>query len=272
VPRRCWICSHESTEVTCSRPVRKDRRERFKAATPVISALERQIIGTIRSECSNYAQLEAAIDSRVVARSSIIASVVSTSSYSQAKIKALPKHLQRAAYVKALYPLARETHPTTAMQWCVSAAAEMTDEQLHALIISPKELKKCLRLHAQSAKAVPPAAARSRRQESDSESIASGSEMSDYNHVGSSSSDDGGSSSDDDDGEGSAVEDGDSSEGSGNDDEDDDDGDDGSDDGSDDGDVDGDGDDGDDDDDDDDDHDDDDDDDRNEGDDDNSYE
>ena len=235
MPRRCWICSHESTEVTCSRPVRKDRRERFKAATPVISALERQIIGTIRSQCSNYAQLEAAIDSRVVARSSIIASVVSTSSYSQAKIKALPKHLQRAAYVKALYPLARETHPTTAMQWCVSAAAEMTDEQLHALIISPKELKKCLRLHAQSAKAVPPAAARSRRQESDSESVASGSEMSDYNHVGSSGSDDdGGSSSEDDDGEGSVVEDGDSSEGSGSDDEDgdedDDDGDDDADD------------------------------------------
>lgn len=171
---------------------------------------------------ADYAQLEIAIDSSVVARASIIASVASTSSYSQAKVKALPKFLQRDAYLKALYLVAREFRPACAMQFCTSGTAEMADDQLHVLITSPKELKKCLRAFEKTArpKTVQGTVQRSRLHESDDESAGSGSEMSDYNHFGSSSSDDDSSSSDDDssssdeDGESSVVNESGSSEAS----------------------------------------------------------
>ena len=64
-PGRCWVCSHESTEIKCSRPVRKDRRERFKSATSVISALERQITNAVHSRSSDYALREVTLDASV---------------------------------------------------------------------------------------------------------------------------------------------------------------------------------------------------------------
>jgi hypothetical protein len=188
-PRRCWVCSHESTEIKCSRPVRKDRRERFKAATSIISALERQITNAIHTRSSDYARREVALDASVIARASMIASVVSTSSYSQANIKALPKYLQRDAYLRALYPLARLIHPASAMKWCVEASASMTDDELHALITSPKELKKCLRAYEQLAarKNGEHTEGRRRVQEADTDSVETSSELSDYNDNSSSS-------------------------------------------------------------------------------------
>ncbi len=160
----------------------------------------------------------------MVARSSIIASIVSTSSYSQAKIKALPRYLQRAAYLKELYPLARDTHPATAMKWCVEATAAMTDDELHTLITSPKELKQRLRAHSKTAKQQDGAHTQPVRRlpESESESIGSESGASDYNeHSGSSDGDE--SSSE---GSSSVVEQGDSDDGSSHSSDDDDDDDD----------------------------------------------
>jgi hypothetical protein len=188
--RRCWVCSHESTEIKCSRPVRKDRRERFKSATSVISALERQITNAVHSGSSDYALREVTLDASVLARASIIASVVSTSSYSQSSIKALPKHLQRDAYLKALYPLARLIRPATAMKWCVEAAASMTDDELHALITSPKELKKRFRSYEQLAarETAGRAERRQRGREADADSTETDSETSDYNDNSSSGS------------------------------------------------------------------------------------
>jgi hypothetical protein len=187
---RCWICSHESTEVTCSRPVRKDRRERFKAATSVISTLENHIMTAFNGRDNSFARLEVALDASVVARSSIIASVVSTSSYSQTKIRALPTYLQHGAYLKALYLLARDISPSFAMKWCHEVAAQMKDDELHALIVSPQQLKQSVISYCRTAKVVDGKAARSRDRthQSDSGSIAeSDVETSDYNNSSSSS-------------------------------------------------------------------------------------
>jgi hypothetical protein len=147
---------------------------------------------------SDYALREVTLDASVVARASIIASVVSTSSYSQSSIKALPKHLQRDAYLKALYPLARLIRPATAMKWCVEAAAAMTDDELHVLITSPKELKKSFRSYEQLAarETAGRAERRERGREADADSTETDSETSDYNDNSSSGSGSGSGSSD----------------------------------------------------------------------------
>jgi hypothetical protein len=144
----------------------------------------------VHSRSSDYALREVTLDASVIARASIIASVVSTSSYSQSSIKALPKHLQRDAYLKALYPLARLIRPAIAMKWCVEAAASMTDDELHALITSPKELKKCFRSYEQLAarKNGVDAERREGGQEADADSAETDSETSDYNDNSSSGS------------------------------------------------------------------------------------
>jgi len=73
----CWICSEPSRETRCTKPVKKDKKERYIAASKNVLALEevtRSALDSLADPPSRASVmgLEETVDSCVVARSHII--------------------------------------------------------------------------------------------------------------------------------------------------------------------------------------------------------
>ena len=73
----CWICSEPNHGTRCSKPVQKDKRERYVAASKNSVALQDVIksnLGALSENASraNVMALEALVDNCITARSHII--------------------------------------------------------------------------------------------------------------------------------------------------------------------------------------------------------